>query len=263
MNGFIRTFRQDMARGLPGRTLLAAILTALAIPLDNPEVVQNIGTSSCPSIYYFLFYSISFGGLFSIYFIPIFCALPAGTGFAEDCLHGFLPYVAARGGKRSYLMSKYVSSVLLGGLAMSGGVALLIAALSTCCPPIYAHQIYGIDLYMQGVTPDYMLPYYGYSIYYAFLNGCLYGGVAMCVSAYIRSIYFTLASPFMAAFLIVQGQRALHIPNECRFDMWLRMRTVVHSNAATMLLSAGCVLLLVCALCAAFMQKGKKVIEHV
>lgn len=263
MSNFVCMLKQDMRRGMGWRMLLAVVLVALSILMDNADSVRYIGEDSNTTVYYFLVFSITIGGLFSIYLLPMLCAMPAATGFIEDRRHNFMPYMVARADKMNYLMSKYITSVMLGGLVAALGTALLIAVLSIGCPQIDASQFTADDMYMRGVTVNNMLPYYGYTLYYAFLNGCMYGGAAICVSAYINSVYFTLASPFVLSFLIVQGQRTLRVPDGYRLDMWLRMRTMVVSEGVTMLLSLACVAALLVLFGTVFVCKGRKAIENV
>ena len=262
MQRTINLVGQDVRRSLTPRLLLTILLVALSVLLDNIDAVRYIGNSSDPSVYYFLFFSISFGGLFGHYFLAMLCALPSATGFLTEYDNYFLPYAVVRSNKRAYLASKFAIGSLAGGVAAACGVALLIAVLSFWCPPFAVEEFDPTANYMRSVTFTNGMPYYLYSVYYAFLTGCLWAGTAVCVSAYIRSIYFTVAAPFVASFMLSHSLKLLRVPNEYRIDMWMNMRTVINSEGVTMGVSAIIVVAILALLGLLFMRKGKRLIEN-
>lgn len=262
MERAINLVGQDVRRSLSPRLLLTILLIAFSVLLDNLDAVRFVGDSSGPSVYYFLFFSISFGGLFGRYFLAMLCALPFATGFLTEYDNYFLPYAVVRSNKRAYLASKFAIGSLSGGVAAALGLALLIATLSIWCPPIVVEEFDPTWYYMRSVTLSNGMPYYLYSVYYAFLIGCLWAGIAVCISAYIRSIYFTVAAPFVASFMLSHSLKLLRIPNEYRIDMWLNMRTIINSEGVTMGVSAIFVVVILALLGLLFMRKGKRLIEN-
>lgn len=261
MRKWFRYLGQDFRRGFSKRFVLAVLLVGVSVLLDNVDAAKHMGEEYGPSVYYFLFFSFSFGGLYSRYLFAMLCVLPYSTGFLEDYESYYLPYSVSRASKREYLLSKFVSSSVISGLTAGLGVALLIAILSIGCPPISAEEMDPTDLYLAKVTMTSGLSYYLYRIAYSFLTGCLWGAVAACISLYVRSIYFTVASPFIASFCLSHGLKLLKIPNEYRLDMWLSMRSILHSENSTLLLSLGVVMGIVALLGIMFIRKGGKLIE--
>ena len=257
----IRLLRQDFRRGLSKRFVLAVLLVGVSILLDNIDMAKSIGREYGPSVYYFLFFSFSFGGLYCRYLFAMLCVLPYSTGFLEDYESYYLLYSAGRAPKQDYLLSKFMSSSIISGLTAGLGVALFIAVLSIWCPPIRAEEVDPTDLYLAKVTVENGLSYYLYLIVYSFLTGCLWGAVATCISLYVRSIYFTVASPFIASFCLSHGLKLLRIPNEYRLDMWLGMRSILFSENITLLMATGVVTVIVALLGVIFIRKGGRLIE--
>ncbi len=242
--------------------ILAILLTAICVLLDNIDSVKYIGQDGGPSVFYFLFFSISYGGLFGHYLLPAMCAMPFATAFLEDYEHHFLVYMAGRTGKQNYLLSKYAVSILLGGITSAVGIAVLIAVLSIWCPAIADDELDPESCYLSFVTLKNGMSYYGYTLYYSFLTGCMWSGIAAAVSAFIRSRCFTLAVPFIGTFLLTQGLRTLQMPDALRLDMWLCMRWTIRSESFTMALSASMVIGILLLAGVAFMRKGGKLIEN-
>lgn len=235
---------------------------AFCVLLDNADVIKYIGEEGGPSVFYFLFFSISYGGLFGRYLLPVMSALPAGTMFVEDYEHHFLPYMVARTGKKTYLVSKYCVSILLGGVTMVLGMLLLISLLSSVCPPISADELDAVSYYVKQVSTENGVPYYGYTLYFAFLAGCLWSGLAVAVSAFVRSQSFTLAVPFVGSFLLTQGLKMVRLPDAYRLDMWLYMRSTLQSERFTMMLTASHVGIILMIAGLAFIRKGRGLIEN-
>ena len=89
MRRAIYAIQQDLKRGLSVKIILAVVGVAFCVLLDNADVIKYIGEEGGPSVFYFLFFSISYGGLFGRYLLPVMSALPAGTMFVEDYEHHF------------------------------------------------------------------------------------------------------------------------------------------------------------------------------
>lgn len=226
----------SLKRAFRWRFWIAVLLVAFAIAFDSwATLLWALSNTFNPDgilcVHYFLFNSVSFGGVFGQYFIAILAAIPFSTEYVEE--HNMLPYILARTRPVRYGFSKMFSAALSGGLALALGGILFITALSLKLPLVSHSRLFE----MQWI-PYFSLLNYGDGIGYLivfialmFLKGFLCGGLCICISAYIPNKFVVTASPFVMSFVLVQICRLMRITDKFRLDYLLSGRSWLGSTS--------------------------------
>lgn len=242
---------------------LASLLVIAALSFDSlPTLITALSSPVNPKgticVHYFYFNAVSFGGVFSRYFIAILAAIPFSLEYIEE--YEMFPYILSRTRMKSYAVSKMLSAALSGGLALAFGGLLFILALSLKLPLMTESRL----IEMQWI-PFYNLLVLGNGIGYfvacialLFLNGFLWGGVAMCVSAHIPNKFVVIAAPFVLSFLLVQICRLLRLGNNFRLDYLLTGRAWLGSTTVTIVVPVLAVVVIWGICCVKFTQKLRK-----
>ena len=246
----------------------------LAVPvlflLDSPyDFLKHLeGEWTGGSVQYHYFHSINFGGLFGPYLIPMICALPYAVSLCDERAAAAFRYSLARGQQISYFLSKYVISVLSGGLTFMLGLGLLFILLDIPFPLFTNDDLgfYASGYFYRDIVLNAPQLYYVIAAFYGFLSGCIYAGFAAAVSTITASRSAVVTSPFVLTFGITQLDVLLKIPMRHRLFSWLSMEItydgLIGSEGMTILLAALCTAAVV-ALCGLiFFFNGRRALRH-
>lgn len=254
---------ESLKRAFRVKFWLASLMVIAAISFDSwPTLITALSSPLNPkgtiSVHYFYFNAVSFGGVFSRYLIAMLAAIPFSAEYIEE--YEMFPYILARTRTIRYGVSKMLSAALSGGLALAFGGLLFMLALSLKLPLITESRLLEMqwipfyDLLISGNG----ISYFAVCIALMFLNGFLWGGAAMCISAYIPNKFVVIASPFVMSFLLVQICRLLRLNNNIRLDYLLTGRAWLGSTTATLVAPVLVVALIWGICCVKFTQKLKK-----
>lgn len=261
MRRLVRMLAADLRRALGLKFLLASTLIPVLIIMDNFSDFQRHLPDRSGSVWYFYFQSVSFGGVYGRYLLAMTCALPYAAAFLVEHEEQILPSVISRAGARSYFASKFAVSAFAGGLVNLLGQLILFLGLAAVFPLFDSNDLMYLDgSAYYGLMVGRPALYYGVALYFAFLNGALFSGLATWASSFLKSRYTVLAVPAIALFVIIQINRVLQLPIDWQLNQLMVMRvvlkdeltTIAVSTAATAAILAGCAFM--------FSRRGKKVI---
>jgi hypothetical protein len=128
---------------------------------------------------------------------------------------------------------------------MALGIILYFLLSSLRIPLIFQHEINEMSFlpYVSYFTVDRGYLYILTAVYYAFLSGCIWSGVAIVASSFVQNSLIVSCSPFITYFFINQLFKFLSIPTEYRPDYWLTLTEILKSNSITMIASSLCTVL--------------------
>jgi hypothetical protein len=167
-----------------------------------------------------LLMNVSFYTPFSL-FAALLATLPYTDSFLEDRKQGFLRHVVLRVPYRKYLAAKSLAVSLVGGVAVSGSILLMLVLLTLIGPVDFVSHSYVSNSTLEPISPWGPLGWL-YSIsplaYLVFLlvSGFAFGGVyallGLAVSALVSNRYVVLAAPlvFFQVFAYLE-ERSLRI----------------------------------------------------
>lgn len=258
----VNILRANIRRAFGFRFALAVMLSAAALASDSVSTLisaaqRPFNPDDIISVHYFYFNAVSFGGVFSHYFAALLAGLPFAASYAEE--HGMLPYLLCRTSRIKYCVSKMLVSALAGGLALSCGALVFMLLLAMKFPLVTERTLFEMQwIPFFGLLNDGGVTYFIACLYLAFLKGFLWGGVAMCVSAYLPNQFVVTASPFVLSFILVQIYRLSRLSDSLRLDRLLSGRVQIGSEFCT-LAAAAIAVAAVWAICAVlFVRKLKK-----
>lgn len=262
---FLNLLLADFKRALSIPLLEAVILVMLCLALDSWGDLNFIITSPKKiDVCYYYFNSVSFGGTYSGYLLPMLAALPFAASYCMEERSNMINFIIARSDKRRYCLSKLLVSAVSGGLALALGSFLFILLLSFRLPLITDAKLLemtGFPLYNL-LAKGTGVWYFAAAIYLAFLRGFLCASTAIAVSSYFTNKYVTIASPFILSFLLVRAYNLLRVPGNFRLDYWLKERAGFGSDSENLLVTSA-VVLAIAAICGyVFMRRVRRRIEY-
>ena len=240
-----RTLRADtrQAMGLP--FWLAVFGSGLCIVLDTVQDMRfallgprEIVAQTGYCIQYFYFHSLVFGGVFCGYLLSILAAIPYAASYSRELQWRVMLYALPRSGRKNYYRSKLLVTVLSGGLAVSLGLLCIFLLLGLRLPITNEMNLFELqDMPYAGyLTIHGGLPYLAIVAYLLFLQGMLWAGFGLCLSAFLPNPYLAICSPMMLQFTLVELGRLLHLPMEHRLDLLLCGRAALGSDEQTLCL---------------------------
>ncbi|MGI5986223.1 MAG: hypothetical protein ACOX7O_10290 [Oscillospiraceae bacterium] len=244
---FWNLLRADFKRAAGIPFLVAVILVVLCIAFDSwNELIFIIREPENIGAFYYYFNSLSFGGTYSGYLLPMLAALPFAASYCIEDQSNMINFIVARADKKKYCLSKILVSAISGGLVLALGGLLLVLLLTIRIPLVTDDEVM---LMTMNRYPFYTLlakgngaGYFAAMFYLAFLRGFLYAAAALTVSAYFTNKYVTVASPFIVSFLLIRAYNLLHIPGNFRLNLLLNARAGLGSDRATLLITSAVVL---------------------
>lgn len=190
--------KNDIRRAFMSYRFYVAVAVALTILL-RPLAEVLPGGGELPFIY---LQQLPFGLSDYTPFAAIFCVLPFADSFCDDYASGYVYAITSRIGPKHYARQRFISNALMGGITQGVIVAI---ALFVCYFGAGAPDTLESVAFMQG-TPwyelDLLLRFHGalfiaLRVLLAFLFGCLWASVGLCVSAFSTNRYITLVAPFV------------------------------------------------------------------
>lgn len=264
---FRSTFAADFKRSARLPMLFAVLAVIIGFIFDNYNDLKLLAFQQGRenlSVFYYHFNSVSFGGMFSTYLFAPIAALPFAAEYAAERQTGMALYLVSRSGVNNYGISKMLTAAIAGGLTLCLGSIVFVAALSARLRLVRPSDLVehaGLPYYSLLASGD-GIPYFFAAWYLLFLTGALWGGAAMCVSAFAPDRYVVIASPFLLCFLMVQFARLLRIPNTARLDMLLIGRAQWGSEVVSLLLAGTVIALFVTGLTFVFCRRVKGVVQN-
>lgn len=148
-------------------------------------------------------------------FIPVLSSLPFVTGFCAERLGGNMRFVIIRSGKYKYCISKFISAVISGGIAVMAGFMLYSVAV---CFSFSNEGLYALELIKM---------YIGMGLY-----GMISVLPAFFLSAFIRNKYMICCFPFIFMhFYYTSVSKVQDIFNaRDRWDIVMKMYFLYPSN---------------------------------
>ncbi len=264
---FVRTVHADFQIGMKCPFLLAILGVTLGFFFDNWQDIRLSISASVANadsspicIMYYVFNSLSFGGVFTGYFSTIMAAIPFSTNYCWELGDGISIYKISRCGQPTYVRSKFLVAATLGGLTMLLGELVFILILSTYLPIVTQEKI----LESQWIPFFHMLtigggaPYLAITLYITLLSGALWGSIGLWISAYFPSSYVAVCAPFIFRFLLVQIGRLLNLPNGLRLDRLLVARGTIYSDFVTLVVTTATVFVLIFLCYRLFMKRMER-----
>ena len=258
--------KADLYFILCNKAYFAFLLVPVLIILDSPsDLYMHLSGDNGGSVYYHYFHSMSFGGLFGPYLIPMLCALPYAASFCEERSSGFWRTSIARGSWKRYFLSRFTLSVLSGGLVFALGMIVFWSVLSFGLPLFSRDDLEFLNGFFYGkIVHSVPVMYVVVVVVYSFFSGCIYAAFAAAVSSFTTSRSAVIAAPFVLEFTWVRVCVLTGLENQYRLDQWLKMRTTcggqIGAEEVTFLVCALCTTLIVLMCGIAFCRQGKKVL---
>ena len=200
----IDNLKKEFSRAISWR-LLVILIIPICMPMDTIVDWQWLFKSDRLSVFYFYYHAVQFGGLFGRHFVSIFCSIPFCLSFIDEYKSGMSCYIYQKSANhKEYLWSKYMVSIITGGIVLSLGTTIFLWILARFLPLVHENDLMeSLAYYKLLVTGNGEL-YFVCAVYFSFLSGCLYAGVASLVSSILPNKYITAASPLVFSFFLSQ-----------------------------------------------------------
>ena len=135
-------------------------------------------------------------------FAPIFCALPYATSFCDDYTSGYMRYITARSGVKTYCKGRTLSVALSGMIVMACifTITIIVCVLTAQLPDTI--QTVSFMEHTIWARMNWLLPYNGLLAYagrvlLASLFGAVWAVVALGISTWIPNRHVALIAPFV------------------------------------------------------------------
>lgn len=235
---------------LSHRTGILIVAIAFCICLDTWSQLPFLWTGDRNSItvYYYIFNSLTFGGQYVPYLVPMLSVAVYTISYYKESSTGMDAFIIGRlGSRRKYAVSKLVTASLSGGVISVLGFLLFIVAANQF-QPLYINE-YDMEAsgfpYFKALSTGNGVDYFIIILYLVFLNTVLWNTIALLCSAYFKNVYVTIASPLLLSYFLNRIYTYLQTPGELRMDFWLSARIVYVSDKVTLMLSTLSVLFIV------------------
>lgn len=251
---FTRTVRGDFQIGVNYPFFLAILGVTLGFFFDNWQDLRVsinqslINADDSPiCVMYYVFNSLSFGGVFTEYFSATMAAIPFSANYCRELNDGVSIYKISRCGQRTYVRSKFLVTAVLGGSTLFFGGLVFMLLLRSYLPIVTDEKLLESQWipFFHALTIGDGAPYLAIVLYLSFLTGGLWGSVGLCASAYFPSSYVSVCFPFIFRFLLVQIGRLLKLPSGMRLDRLLAARGTIYSDPVTIVTTTVMVLVVI------------------
>lgn len=215
----------------------SSILVSFCVGIDSGSSLwSSLMYQPAPSndsilcVHYFYFNSISFGGVFSNYLIPMLSTVPYALLFCLEHNNNLWIYKLYRSGSRRYCLKMISAASISGGIVVTMGHMLFLIVLAQSFPLITEAKLNESTWipYYSLLSNGNGILYFVICLNHAFLSGALYGALGMCISAFYPDIRVTFCAPMFIRFLLVQIEKFLGLPDILRIDRYLNCRTSIH-----------------------------------
>lgn len=239
------------------KSLVFIIGVAICICLDTWNQIPFLWSEqSTITVYYYLFNSITYGGTYMPYLMPVFAACAYADSYARETSSGMKQYLIGRIGYRGYATGKIVVSTVGGGLVAAAGT-IVFCVVAGCFKPLYEWEEGVNTLYYTQPDSDHGIIYIGILIYVTMLSGMFWSMVSLLCSSYFENIYVTIASPLLCSYLMTRIYIHLGIPDSYRLDYWLSARAGIGSDEEMLIWTTFRVMLLIMIMAFLFYKRIK------
>lgn len=221
---FCRSVLNELKRNLLSAEFLAMVLiVALCYYISSAEEIQFMRNMPSADVLYFFDLVHNIGSFTTL--SVLCCTVLNCTAFLRDYKSRYYYHCIMRSGNLTYVLSKYISCVIAGGLVLALGELLFVFSLAFRFPlvsenssalELYSHAT---DVYFISgalIEGKYVAAFAIYA-FLAFVFGALWSGVGITVSAFITDNYVASFSPFIIWF-ISSGS----LPDNLRTEVYLR-----------------------------------------
>jgi|LSQX01.2.fsa_nt_gb hypothetical protein len=204
--------KKDLGRSIFSLGMLLSLIIGLAL-LIEPEFYTLFPSSNRQYLEQkdnyinFIFTSLALGGY--LIFTPLISVLPAVIHFCDELNTGYYKFVVLRKGRTSFIVSRWLSNAIAGGIATAGPIVLMtMIALIRCKPytqqmmdegsfsPLHSSIFMPFELLWGGLFPVLMI------IAFAFIFGAVWSTIGLAVSTLIPNRYIGLCAPFILFFFL-------------------------------------------------------------
>lgn len=242
--------RGSFYQTLSYRTGILIVAIAFCICLDtwNQLPFLWMGDRNSMAVYYYIFNSLTFGGQYVPYLVPMLSVTAYTTSYYKESSTGMDAFIIGRlGSRKKYAVSKLVTASISGGIISVIGFLLFILAANRF-QPLY-HSDFDVEAsgfpYFKFLSTGNGVGYFIIIFYLIFLNSILWNTIALVCSAYFNNAYVTISSPLLLSYFLKRIYTYLQIPDELRLDFWLSARIIYVSDRVTLMLSTLSVLFIV------------------
>lgn len=240
------------------KKLFLILGVSICICLDTWNQIPFLWSGqSAITVYYFLFNSITYGGTYMPYLMPVFVAYVYAVSYVKEVSGGIKPYLVGRIGYRGYAAGKVIVSTVGGGLAAAMGV-IVFCVVAGCFQPLYEWEEGVNTLYYTQPDSQHGIIYIGILIYLTMLSGMLWSMVSLVCSAYFENIYVAATSPLFCSYLLTRVYVYLGIPDSYRLDYWLSGREGIGGDKELLIWTTLRVLMLIVIMAFLFYRRIKK-----
>ncbi len=240
------------------KSLFLIMGVSMCICLDTWNQIPFLWSEqSTITAYYYLFNSITYGGTYMPYLMPVFAACAYAVSYVKETSGGMKPYLVGRIGYGGYAAGKIVVSTVSGGLTAAMGIIVFCVVVGYF-KPLYEWEEGVNALYYSQPDSAHGIIYIGILIYLTMLSGMLWSMVSLFCSSYFENIYIAIASPLLCSYLLTRIYVYLDIPNAYRLDYWLSGRDGVGSDKELLIWTTCRVLLIIMIMAFLFYRRIKK-----
>ncbi len=212
------------------KLVMLIVAVAFCICLDTWNQIPYLWSGQASiDVYYYLFNSITYGGTYMPYLMPVLAATVYAVSYSKESSCGIRDYVIGRLGYGRYAFSKAFVSIVCGGITAALGV-LFFCVYANYFQPIYIYEEGVNVLYYTQPSTENGIWYIVILIYLTMLSGMLWSMVALLVSAYFENIYVTIASPLLISYMLARVYVLLGIDGKYRLDYWLSGRAGIGTD---------------------------------
>ncbi len=203
--------------------LVTVLIVALSYFFSSLEEIKFMRNSSSVDVLYFFDLVHNIGSFTTL--SVLCCTVLNCTSFLRDYKSKYYYHRIMRSGNLTYVLSKYISCVIGGGLILALGEFLFVLSLAFEFPLVsessstlesYSHaaDIYFISEPLSKGNYVGVFAIYGFL---AFIFGALWSGVGITVSAFITDNYVASFSPYIIWFISCGI-----LPDDLRTEVYLR-----------------------------------------
>ena len=197
MKSFVSLMKADLCRAILSFNFIASVIVILLVMLISCSGFIN----ATSDVTYLLGHALTGSGstLFILCIAPI---LPYGMSYASDVEDKALTFWIIRTGTTRYAISKFITAVIAGFMAVGVSIAVFSLILSMFFPMF--NQISSGDSYAVLLKSNEPVVYIlAIAVHYA-LSAALFAGAAMTVSTFISNKFSVVAAPLVIYFVLLR-----------------------------------------------------------
>ncbi|MBU3158376.1 hypothetical protein KPL37_01140 [Clostridium frigoris] len=199
----LKLIKIDLKRGLFSYSFLLALITGIVASFYG--TLPSIFSSRTDVINLFTKASGDGSGAIYILLTFIIVQIPLSTSYVTERDNNYLNYILSKTTTKKYLLSRFISNFLAGGILLSCTLIIVLGILA-----IFFPFCTNFNLYISNQTfKGYFEPVFMYSpliyclmiIGFNFLFGGAYASLGLAISSITNNKYITIACPFIFAIM--------------------------------------------------------------